>query len=140
MSTKVRGYNIRLQLDEKYIAGATDDSFKITPEIEESLIKDDNGEKTLEVVDSNIEFTVTAKLHKKEAGEDTTHLDYTDLRQAAYNGTPFAFIYGEEESGDHIVTGNAIISDFSENTNAKDVGQLTFTMRTYGTITFTTVS
>lgn len=139
MSTKVRGYNIRLQLGDKYIAGATDDSFKITPEIEESLIKDDNGEKTLEVIDRNIEFTVTAQLHKKETGEVTTHLDYTDLRQAAHDGTSFAFIYGEEDSGSYIITGNAIISDFTETTNSKDVGQVSFTLRAYGTITFTTV-
>lgn len=129
MSTKVRGYNIVLKLATKLIAGTVENTLKITPTIEESLIKEDSGNPQLEVIGYESEITIGGLMMIKEVGEAGTHVDYTDLRDSIIAKAPIAFVYGGTQTGDAIISGSLVITDYSESTNAKDVGGMTITCR-----------
>ena len=75
---KQLGYNFFFTWNGKKIAGVTDDNLQITPNVKESLTKDDQGDSQSEVVGQGIEITVNGLIYKNEVSE-TQKLDLDDL-------------------------------------------------------------
>jgi len=84
---------------------------------------------------------VTGNMIQTVIGQDATHEDYETLREAASVGAIVAFVYGRFTEGDKIVSGNAKITDYSEDANSKDRGSYNITFKTVkGSIIFSTFS
>jgi hypothetical protein len=137
---KIRGYNVILKLNDKLFKGVTENTFKMTPEMEESLTKEDLGKPKMELIDCPAELTITSLMCIKETGETDSHMDVADARTAVKSGALLPFVYGEQTAGAPIVSGSVRITDYSENTNSKDVGQVSITVKTEGDYTLDTAS
>ncbi len=120
MANKIKGYNIRFLLNGKKCAGETSGSFKITPVVKESKIKDDAGKTSRQVDGYQNTFTVNGTCMVNEAGDATTQMDIADLRAAVKAGTSIPFVYGGIVSGDATESGNMIISDYSEDSDSEN--------------------
>lgn len=134
-----RGYNIVLKLGTKLVAGTTENSFKITPTLEETLIKDDLGIKQYEHTGYESELTISGLMRLNEDGE-STQMDASELRAAAKAGTQIAFIYGGKTAGDDTEEGTLVISDYSEDTNSSDIATYSVSCRVLGALTAGTQS
>ena len=136
---RILGHRIIIDLGTKKVAGYTDIDFKLTPEFQESLIKEDEGvpveEPTTRV---DIEFTVNGLHFITEAGDVATHQDIEALRATTKAGTSVAFVYGRSGAGAPTVTGNCKITAFNEKSGAKGYGNWSITCRKVGTHGFGT--
>ena len=74
----VLGYNIKLTIGGKTLAGGTQDSVNISGITKESITKDDNGKKQIAVVGHDVTFSVSALMEIISAGE-ATKLDRDDV-------------------------------------------------------------
>ncbi len=134
---KEKAYNIVMQVAGKLIAGTTDIDFKMTPEFEESLVKDDEGEPSLDATGVvPMEFGVSGLMYITETEDETSHQDITDIREVAHAGTTCTFSYGGKTTGDKIITGNAKITDVSEKSGAKGRPDWSLSLKKFGTATF----
>lgn len=130
---KIKAYNIVLDVAGKLVAGVTDVDFKMTPEFEESLVKDDEGTPSLDATGQvPVEFGVSGLFFITEAGDETTHQDITDLRSVCAAGTTCAYVYGGTAVGDAIVSGNAKITDLSEKSGAKGYPSFSLSLKSIG--------
>ena len=119
MGIKIKGYNIRFKLNSKKCLGETSGSFKITPNVKESLIKDDEGKTQRQVDGYKSTFTINGTCMVNASGE-TTQLDISDLRAAVKAGEAIPFIYGGLTSGDATENGNMLITDYSEDSDSEN--------------------
>lgn len=126
MAKKERGYNIVLKLNGKFVCGTTENSFKIAGEVEEILTKEDEGDASLEVLNNNAEGSISGLMMLVESGEEETHLDIVALRAAVLAGDAIPITYGK--TGE-VIAGELILTDYSESTNAKDVGSISVSFR-----------
>ena len=55
------GYNIAFKINNKTLAGRTQDELSITPTIKESITKDDGGNKRQEVVGHEVTFAAQGR-------------------------------------------------------------------------------
>jgi len=140
MSDRVRGYRIVLKIATKLIVGDIDASYKIAAAFDEILTKANAGVKELDLADVNEEFGVSGLMNLKATGETETHVDVTDIRPYVRAGTQLAFSYGIHESGKPIVTGNLVITNWDESSNAKDNAVASISCKVVGTPTETTYS
>jgi hypothetical protein len=145
MSDKVRAYNVVMKLATTgsqatalLIAGHTDAGYDITPEVEETLIKANNGVKQLEVISTDEQFTIDSLMMMKASGETATHTDFVDMRKACRAGTLLAFSYGWHTSGKPICTGTVMILKYSEKTGPSGTGTTSITVKVIGSLTETT--
>jgi len=122
--TKIKGYDLRFKLGGKKCAGATSGSFKITPEVKESKIKDDKGKTSREVVGYGNSFSINGTVMLNEDG-DSESMDLKDLRAAVKLGAPIPFVYGGVNVGDATESGTMIITDYSEDTDSENYATYT---------------
>jgi hypothetical protein len=147
MSDKTRGYNFVMKVGAPgaqsaalLVAGHTDASYDITPEIEETLIKANLGVKQLEVIGTDEQFTVDMLQMIKATGESASHYDFVDLRKACRAGSTLPFSYGWHASGKPICTGNVMIMKYNEKNGASGIGTASVTVKVIGSVTDTTFS
>lgn len=137
MSDKTRAYNFVMKLGAAsalLIAGHTDASYDITPEIEETLIKADAGVKQLEVIGTDEQFTVDMLQMIKASGEAATHYDFVDLRKACRAGTQLPFSYGWHAAGKPICTGTVMIMKYNEKNGSSGIGTASVTVKVIGAV------
>lgn len=115
-NTKVLGFNLRLTLGTKTIAGVTSDSFNIEANRRESIMKDDAGNKQYEAIGRKI--TMSATLYIMH-GTGTTTLNIDDIRKAVAAGTEFAYVYGGTTATNPTVVGNCVILKCSETSDSE---------------------
>jgi type VI protein secretion system component Hcp len=120
MATKIKGYNIRFKLNSKKCAGETAGSFKITPRVRESKIKDDAGKTSRDVDGYESNFTINGTAMINEAGDDATQMDVGDIRTAVKTGAVIPFVYGGTAQGSDTESGSMIITDYSEDTDSEN--------------------
>jgi len=106
--------------------------------LEETLIKENAGVKQYERIGADRSFTLTAIMMIKTTGETSTHYDFTQLRAAADAGTVLDFSYGWHATGKPIITGDVIITDYSEETGPDGLPQLQCSCKVIGTPTYGT--
>lgn len=132
----VNGYNIALKIGGKTIVGRTQDDLTIAATIKESLDKDDAGTKRFSVSGHEVTFKVSAMMSIDTVGSGVQKVNRNFLiEQALKKGT--AAVVGVTYScanGDSY-TGNAIMTNYSESSNATDEATLSADFKVTGAFT-----
>lgn len=119
----MQGYNVALQVDGKTLAGRTQDDLSISAVTKESITKDDKGNGNQTVTGHNVTFRA-AGLMDNSTGEATklTRDDVIAMSLLTGEDAIIPVRYGAE--GGKIYEGNAIITGYTESTNAQ--GEATY--------------
>lgn len=141
-ATSVLGYNIVVRMlsgsDTKTFVGVTANSLEISPEMKESITKDDLGQKKKTLIGNNITFSIEALSMLKETG-DTLLLDRNDIIDLTLAGSEFDFIYGPFASGSKVRKGKAKITSFSESSPADGDATISVSCEVQGALTTETL-
>lgn len=116
----MEGYNIAFKIDGRTIAGRTQDDMNIAAIIKESLTKDDKGNSRKKVTGHNVTFRAAGLMDNSNTGGEVTPLTRDEIIEMSLKTGDEAIVpvrYGAE--GGVIYGGNAIISGYSESTNAQ---------------------
>lgn len=133
----VLGYNIKLTIGGKTLAGRTQDSLNISAITKESITKDDNGKKQIAVVGHDVTFSVSALMEIISSGE-ATKLDRDDviaLSLKTGNEAVVAIEYALE--GGDTYQGNAVITGYTEDSSASADSDTTISLNLQVTGDFT---
>ena len=133
----VLGYNIKLTIGGKTLAGRTQDSLNISAITKESITKDDNGKKQIAVVGHDVTFSVSALMEIISAGE-ATKLDRDDVIALSLKTGAEAVVAIEYalEGGD-TYQGNAVITGYTEVSSASADSDTTVSLNLQVTGDFT---
>lgn len=133
----VLGYNIKLTIGGKTLAGRTQDSLNISAITKESITKDDNGKKQIAVVGHDVTFSVSALMEIISAGE-ATKLDRDDVIALSLKTGDEAVVAIEYalEGGD-TYQGNAVITGYTEDSSASADSDTTVSLNLQVTGDFT---
>jgi len=131
----VNGYNISLKIGGKTIVGRTQDDLTIAAIVKESLDKDDQGTKRFTVTGHEVSFKVSAMMSVDgTAGTQKVNRDFLiDLALKKGLAAVVAVTYACE-NGD-AYTGNAIMTNYSESSNATDDATLSADFKVTGAFT-----
>ena len=126
------GYNITFKIGTKTIVGRTQDDLTIAATVKESLTKDDAGQKNFSVTGHEVTFKVSALL--EVTGSGTAKLDRDDvIEQALKTGSAAVIAIHYLATGGDTYGGNAIITNYSESSNASDDATLSIDFKVTGT-------
>ena len=133
----VLGYNIKLTIGGKTLAGRTQDSLNISAITKESITKDDNGKKQIAVVGHDVTFSVSALMEIISA-EQATKLDRDDVIALSLKTGDEAVVAIEYalEGGD-TYQGNAVITGYTEDSSASADSDTTVSLNLQVTGDFT---
>ena len=133
----VLGYNTKLTIGGKTLAGRTQDSLNISAITKESITKDDNGKKQIAVVGHDVTFSVSALMEIISAGE-ATKLDRDDVIALSLKTGAEAVVAIEYalEGGD-TYQGNAVITGYTEDSSASADSDTTVSLNLQVTGDFT---
>jgi hypothetical protein len=138
-TTRIKGYMLTLKWGGKYIKGLETTGLKGKPNFEETLLKENAGNPVKEFTDYDGDFSFSGKTYIRDGTENGTNEDFQTLRLAASLGAQVAFIYGRFDTGAKRVAGYGKISDYSEDSNSKDTGTYSGTIKVKkGSLTFPT--
>jgi predicted secreted protein len=131
------GYNIAFKVNNKTFAGRTQDNLTITPTIKESITKDDAGAKNNSVTGHEVTFSCQGLVVVSETGATTKLMrdDIVELALAKGDSAKVPFSY-QAGSGSTPLTGNAVITNYSEDSNSEDEATYTVDLRSTGEVTF----
>lgn len=119
---KVLGFDLRLQVGSKYIAGTTSDTFNIEGKRRESIMKSDQGNKQWENIGRAITFSATLYVMH---GSDASNMTIDDIRKACAANTTGTYEYGGDVSGDPVVTGSCMFLSVSESSDSENFATAT---------------
>ena len=119
----MQGYNIALQVDGKTLAGRTQDDLSISAVTKESITKDDKGNGNQTVTGHNVTFRA-AGLMDNTTGEATKLTRDKVIEMSLRTGDDAIIPVRYGEDGGKIYGGNAIITGYTESTNAQ--GEATY--------------
>lgn len=130
----VNGYNIKLTIGGKTIVGRTQDDLTIAATVKESLDKDDAGTTRYKVTGHDVTFKVTAMMSVDAVGTGVQKLNRNALIEQAMKKSTAAIVAVQYvcTSGD-TYGGNAIMTNYSESSNATDEATLTADFKITGT-------
>ena len=131
------GYNIAFKVNSKTFAGRTQDDLTITPTIKESITKDDAGQKNSAVTGKEVTFSCQGLVVLTDTA--TTKLvrdDIVELALATGDSAIIPFKY--QASSGKILSGNCIITGYSESSNSEDEATYSVDLKSTGAITFAT--
>ena len=133
----VLGYNIKLTIGGKTLAGRTQDSLNISAITKESITKDDNGKKKVAVVGHDVTFSVSALMEILSTTE-STKMDRDDIIALALKTGDEAVVAIEYalEGGD-TYQGNAVITGYTEDSSASADSDTTVSLNLQVTGDFT---
>ncbi len=133
----VLGYNIKLTIGGKTLAGRTQDSLNISAITKESITKDDNGKKQIAVVGHDVTFSVSALMEIISTAE-ATKLDRDDVIALSLKTGAEAVVAIEYalEGGD-TYQGNAVITGYTEDSSASADSDTTVSLNLQVTGDFT---
>lgn len=119
----MEGYNIALKVQEKTLAGRTQDDLTISAVIKDSLTKDDKGNSNKTVTGHDVTFRA-AGLMDNTAGQNTklTRDEVIALSLLKGEEAVIPVRYGADSG--KVYGGNAIITGYTESTNAN--GEATY--------------
>jgi hypothetical protein len=133
MNTRVKGYNIFMNLNGKKLAGVTSNDFGIKPKMKESLIKDDEGTSLTEQTGYDTEFGISGLVVLDDA-ETPAQVQLDEIIDAALAGTAIPFVYCRVGS---TVTryGNLKITDYKETSDAENIATYSISTKVEGALT-----
>lgn len=132
----VNGYNITLKIGGKTIVGRTQDDLTIAAIVKESLDKDDQGTKRFSVTGHDVTFKVSAMMSIDTIGSGVQKINRNDLIAQALKKGPQAVVAVQYlcASGD-TYAGNAIMTNYSESSNASEEATLSADFKVTGAFT-----
>ena len=133
----VAGYNIAFKIgtgsSAKTLAGRTQDDLTIAARTKESLTKDDAGATQVSITGHDITFRATGLV---DVTGGTNTLDRDDiLEDALKTGSQAAIPFTYMATGGMSYTGNCVITNYSESSNASDDATYTVDFRVTGSMT-----
>ena len=134
MATPVAGYNIAFKIGGNTFAGRTQDDLTIAARVKESLTKDDEGDSQSSVTGHDITFRATGLV---DVTGGTNMLDRDDIVEDVLktaSSAVLAFTY--TTASGKTLSGNCIITNYTESSNASDDATYTVDLKTTGTVTF----
>jgi len=132
----VNGYNISLKIGGKTIVGRTQDDLTIAATVKESLDKDDQGTKRFTVTGHDVTFKVSAMMSVDAVGSGVQKINRNDLIELSLKKGAQAIVAVQYlcTSGD-TYAGNAIMTNYSESSNASDEATLSADFKVTGAFT-----
>lgn len=129
----VNGYNISLKIGGKTVVGRTQDDLTIAATVKESLDKDDQGSTRYKVTGHDVTFKVSALMSVDPVGSGVQKLNRDDLIAQALKKGNAAVVAVQYlcTSGD-TYGGNAIMTNYTESSNASDEATLSADFRITG--------
>lgn len=138
-TTRIKGYSLTLKIGGKFIKGLETTGLKVKPNFEETLLKENAGNPVKEFTDYDGDLTFSGKTYIRDGSESGTNEDFQTIREASSLGAQAAFIYGRFTNGKKRVAGYGKITDFGEDSNSKDTGTFSGTIKVKkGSVTFPT--
>lgn len=131
----VEGYNLAFKLNNKTMAGRTQDDLSITPTTKESITKDDQGNKRSIVIGHDITFAAQGMV-EVSAGGVATKLTRDELIGIALkkgSDAEFPFIYTCE--GGDSYSGVCVCTGYTESSNSEDTASWTMNFKVSGDMT-----
>lgn len=135
----VEGYNIAFKLNNKTLAGRTQDDLTITPTTKESITKDDQGNKQSMVIGQEVTFAAQGMVEVSTTGAapgTTTKLTRDDLIEMALktgSAAVIPFVYSC--AGGKSYSGNCVCTGYTESSNSEDTASWTMNFKVTGAIT-----
>ena len=132
----VNGYNISLKIGGKTIVGRTQDDLTIAATVKESLDKDDAGTKRFTVTGHDVTFKVSAMMSVDAVGSGVQKVNRNFMIDLALKKGSQAIVAVQYlcANGD-TYSGNAIMTNYSESSNASDEATLSADFKVTGTFT-----
>ena len=132
----VNGYNIALKIGGKTIVGRTQDDLTIAATVKESIDKDDEGTKRFSVTGHEVTFKVSAMMSVDAVGSGVQKVNRNFLIEKALKKSSAAVVVVTYAcaNGDSY-TGNAIMTNYSESSNAEDEANLSADFKVTGAFT-----
>ena len=121
-NSKVLGYNLRLKVNSKYIAGTTNHTFNIEGVRKESIMKSDQGNKQYENDGRLVSFSANLYIMH---GTDASYMNIDDVRKACAALTTGTYVYGGDEAGDPTVTGTCMFLKIGETSDSENYATAT---------------
>ena len=133
----VAGYNIAFKIgtgsSAKTLAGRTQDDLTIAARTKESLTKDDQGAAQVSITGHDITFRATGLV---DVTGGTNMLDRDDIvADALKTGSAAVIAFTYMATGGTAYTGNCVITNYSESSNASDDATYTVDFRVTGAMT-----
>ena len=136
MSTPVAGYNIAFKIGGSTFAGRTQDDLTIAARTKESITKDDQGSTQSSINGHDITFRATGLV---DVTGGTNILDRDDIiEDVLKTGSSAILAFTYTTTGGKVLSGNCVITNYSESSNAEDDATYTIDLRTTGAVTFAT--
>ena len=134
MSTPVAGYNIAFKIGGSTLAGRTQDDLTIAARTKESITKDDQGATQSSINGHDITFRATGLI---DVTGGTNMLDRDDiLEDVLKTGSSAIVAFTYTTVGGKVLSGNCVITNYSESSNAEDDATYTVDFKTTGPVTF----
>lgn len=131
----VEGYNIAFKVNNKTLAGRTQDDLTITPTTKESITKDDQGNKQSMVIGQEVTFAAQGLVELSSTG-DTSKLTRDDMIELALktgSAAVIPFVYTCE--GGATYSGNCVCTGYTESSNSEDTASWTMNYKVSGAMT-----
>ena len=129
----IDGYNIAFKIDNKTICGRTQDDLTIAAKLKESLTKDDQGATQVSVVGHDITFRASGYIDNTTANGKIKR--DTLLADALLTGSGAVLAFKYQPSSGAAYTGNCVITNYTESSNASDDATWTADFRVTGAMT-----
>lgn len=120
----MQGYNVALQVDGKTLAGRTQDDLSISAVTKESITKDDKGNSNQTVTGHNVTFRAAGLMQNDTTGSATPLTRDEVIAMSLLTGEDAVIPVKYGATGGKIYGGNAIITGYTESTNAE--GEATY--------------
>lgn len=134
MSTPVAGYNIAFKIGGSTFAGRTQDDLTIAARTKESITKDDQGSTQSSINGHDITFRATGLV---DVTGGTNILDRDDIiEDVLKTGSSAILAFTYTTTGGKVLSGNCVITNYSESSNAEDDATYTIDLKTTGAVTF----
>lgn len=134
MSTPVAGYNIAFKLGGSTLAGRTQDDLTIAARTKESITKDDGGATQSSINGHDITFRATGLV---DITGGSNILDRDDIiEDVLKTGSSAIIAFTYAATSGKVLSGNCVITNYSESSNAEDDATYTVDFKTTGAVTF----
>jgi hypothetical protein len=133
MSTPVAGYNIAFKIGGSTLAGRTQDDLTIAARTKESITKDDQGSTQSSINGHDITFRASGLV---DVTGGSNILDRDDIvEDVLKTGSSAVLAFTYTTTGGKVLSGNCVITNYSESSNASDDATYTVDFRVTGAMT-----
>jgi predicted secreted protein len=133
-ATPVAGYNIAFKIGGSTFAGRTQDDLTIAARTKESITKDDAGSTQSSINGHDITFRASGLV---DVTGGTNILDRDDIiTDVLKTGSAAVLAFTYTTTGGSTLSGNCVITNYSESSNAEDDATYTIDLKTTGAVTF----